>query len=220
MNATRTIALAAVGALHIAAPDLARAEPATIELPSPETSGDTSLEETLAERRSTRRFGRGDLTEAEVSQLLWAAQGITSERGFRTAPSAGARYPLTVYVLRPTGLYRYIPRSHRLRRVDGADQREAMWEDVYARPWLEDSPAIFLIAADYAVTRKKYGRKAERFVHIEAGHVGQNILLQATTLDLSCVPIGAFHEKRVHRTLSLPASQTPLYVVAVGRPRD
>jgi SagB-type dehydrogenase family enzyme len=198
----------------------ARAEPGqSIALPSPNLDGDVSLEKAIHTRRSRRRFAKRDLSARQIAQLLWAAQGITDEKkGFRSAPSAGARYPMTVYLLRRDGLFRYLPRGHALQPLLSEDWRERVWKDVYARPWLKDAPAIFLLTADYSVTRKKYGRKAERFVHIEAGHIGQNLLLQATALGLHCVGIGAFHDKRVHRTLGLPSNQTVLYLVVVGHP--
>lgn len=206
----------------LAGPDLSQADPGPESdlqaLPKARTDGSMSVETALASRRSRRRYSTDELSHATLGQLLWAAQGITDDRGHRTAPSAGARYPLHVYVLLPEGLYRYLPQRHAIERVRDRDLRAAMWKDVYARPWLADSPAIFVIAANYARTRAKYGKKAERFVHIEAGHVGQNLLLQATALGLHCVPIGAFHQRNVHATLGLPRAQTAIYLVAAGKP--
>ncbi len=187
-------------------------------LPTPHSDGEMSVEAALKSRRSQRRYARDALSLATVGQLLWAAQGITDDQGHRTAPSAGARYPLTVYVLLPSGLYRYVPQKHAIARVTTRDLRSAMWEDVYARPWLDTSPAIFVITATYARTEAKYGKKAGRFVDIEAGHVGQNILLQATAQGLHCVPIGAFHQRKVHETLGLPPAHVPIYLVATGKP--
>lgn len=210
----RAVCLA--GFTWFAAPAFAWAEPGVIELPRPQTESDRSLERTLADRRSSRRFAATSLDRATLGQLLWAAQGITSPDGKRTAPSAGARYPLELFVLLPAGVFRYMPAQHALRRVTADDRRKAVWADTYARPWLADSPAIFVITAVYERTRRKYGAKADRFVHVEAGHVGQNLLLQATARELLCVPIGAFHQRRVQQTLGI--SEVPIYFVAVGHP--
>lgn len=216
-KAHRVVILAA--ALALACPAQATAQSSDkVALPEPEIEGEMSLESAIAKRRSRRRYSKRDLSRVQVSQLLWSAQGITGAKEYRAAPSAGARYPLTLYVLRPTGMFRYLPRGHRLEKVRADDVRAALWEHVYARPWLADSPAIFLIAADYQKTRKKYGAKADRFVHMEAGHAGQNLLLQATALGLHAVGIGAFHDRRAARTVELPRNETLLYVITVGHP--
>jgi len=194
-------------------------KPARITLPAPITSGDMSLEEALASRRSTRRVSSEPLSMATIGQLLWAAQGITlPSKGFRTAPSAGARYPLRLYVLLPSGLYAYQPKGHWLSQRSPKDLRSAFWKDVYTRPWLASAPAMFLIAADYRRTTEKYGRKARRFVDLEAGHAGQSLLLQSTSLGLHGVGVGAFHAQRTRKTLTLPAEQELLYVIVVGSP--
>ena len=188
-------------------------------LPAPRSDGEMSLEAALKSRRSQRKYAKEPLSLETVGQLLWAAQGVTDKRGHRTAPSAGARYPLTVYVLMPSGLYRYVPQKHAITRLTTRDLRSTMWEDVYARPWLDESPAIFVITATYARTEAKYGKKAQRFVHIEAGHVGQNILLQATALGLHCVPIGAFHQRKVHPLVAdfRPTKEVGRLAVALTR---
>ena len=194
-------------------------KPAHIALPAPVTSGDVSLEEALSLRRSTRRVSSDPLSMATIGQLLWAAQGITlPSKGFRTAPSAGARYPLRLYVLLPSGLYAYQPKGHRLLQRSSRDLRSAFWKDVYGRPWLASAPAMFLIAADYRRTTEKYGKKARRFVDLEAGHAGQNLLLQSTALGLHGVGVGAFHAQRTRKTLTLPAEQELLYVIVLGSP--
>jgi SagB-type dehydrogenase family enzyme len=195
--------------------------PERIELPAPATSGTVSLEEALATRRSRRSVSPKALSRSTIGQLAWAAQGITlPDKGFRTAPSAGARYPLRLYVALPEGLYLYQPRGHVLLRKSARDLRKSLWKDVYTRPWLADAPAIFLIAADPRRSAEKYGKKALRFVHIEVGHAGQNLLLEATALGLHGVGVGAFHEARCKKTLGLPEAQELLYVLPVGRPPD
>lgn len=196
-----------------------KAKVVRIKLPAAQTTSKMSLEEALLSRRSRRKVSPKALPMATVGQLLWAAQGITlPNKGFRTAPSAGARYPLRLYVLLPTGLWSYEPKGHSLLQKSSRDLRKALWEHVYSRPWLDNAPAMFLIAADYRRTEEKYGKKARRFVHIEAGHAGQNLLLQSTTLGLHGVGVGAFHPERTRKVLSLPAKQELLYVFVMGRP--
>jgi SagB-type dehydrogenase family enzyme len=190
-----------------------------IELPEPKVTGEVSLEETLLNRRSRRRVSPEPLPIETIGQMLWAAQGITlPAKGFRTAPSAGARYPLRLYVLMETGVWTYQPKGHVLNRKSSKDIRKEFWEDVYGRPWLVDAPVMFLIAADYRRTEAKYGKKARRFVHIEAGHAGQNLLLQSIALGLHGVGVGAFHPERTRKTLRLPKEQELLYVLVFGNP--
>ena len=212
MNRISLITALALSVAFLGQPAAQQLQP----LPAPQTDSERSLERALAERRSNRRHGSEALSPALLGQLLWAAQGITGSGGKRTSPSAGARYPLVVYVMTPEGVFAYVPARHALRRVASDDRRAAVWKDTYARPWLSESPAVFVIAAAYERTRRKYGAKADRFVHIEAGHVGQNLLLQATALGLLNVPIGAFHQKRVKATLGI--REEPVYFVVVGHP--
>ncbi len=186
-----------------------------VELPPPEVDSDRSLERALSKRRSHRRHARTPLSKETLGQLLWAAQGVTGDRGKRTAPSAGARYPLEIYVLLRDGVFQYLPVRHALRRVTDKDRRSLVWKHTYARARLAASPVVFVIAAVYERTERKYGASAKRFVHIEVGHVGQNILLQATALGLRSVPVGAFHQRRVQATLGL--AEVPVYFIVVGQ---
>ncbi len=194
--------------------------PETLDLPSPRATGDVSLEETLARRRSVRQYTNEQLTPEDISQLLWAAQGITCDWGGRTAPSAGALYPLEVYVATPEGLCHYLPDGHRVEALAGEDLRPALARAGLDQDAIQDAPAVFVIAAVYARTAGKYGDRAERYVKLEAGHVGQNLLLQAVALGLGGVPIGAFHDDQVQRALDLPADHEPLYLIPVGHPAD
>ena len=189
-----------------------------LDLPQPRTRSDVSLEETLARRRSVRQYTDEHLTMDEMSQLLWAAQGITRDWGGRTAPSAGALYPLEVYVSTPEGLYHYLLDDHRAEVLSRQDLRQALARAGLDQSAIHDAPAVFVIAAVYARTAGKYGNRAERYVKLEAGHVGQNILLQAVALGLGGVPIGAFHDAQVQRVLGLPADHEPLYLMPVGHP--
>jgi len=187
-------------------------------LPEPRRVGEISLEEALARRRSVREFSDTPLTEAEIGQLLWAAQGVTDDGGHRTAPSAGALYPLELYVGTSSGLFHYDPARHGLTLHARGDRRPAMQAAGLHQDALGDAPAIFVIAAAYERTEVKYGARAPRYVHMEAGHAGQNILLEAVALGLAAVPMGAFDDALLKEDLSLPDDQRPLYLIPVGYP--
>jgi len=187
-------------------------------LSTPGQRGEVSLEEALTRRRSIREFTEEELTGAEISGLLWAGQGVTDPRGFRTAPSAGALYPLEVYVATGEGVYHYLPQSHSLDMLSPEDRRLGLWEAGLKQGALQEAPAIIVITAVYGRTEAKYGPRAERYVHLEAGHAAQNILLQATALDLGAVPIGAFYDQKVQEVLALPQDHEPLYLIPVGHP--
>jgi SagB-type dehydrogenase family enzyme len=194
--------------------------PEEMALPEPKLKGEMSLEETLAQRRSVRSFTEEELTLEETAQLLWAAQGITALWGGRTAPSAGALYPLEIYVATPNGLYHYAPQEHKVIIVSQEDLRLKIWEVALEQEAIREAAAVFVITAVYERTAKKYGDRAERYVKLEAGHACQNILLQAVALDLGAVPIGAFYDDQVQAVLSLPPDHEPLYLIPVGHPRE
>ena len=193
---------------------------ATTPLPAPRVEGDLSLEQALQRRRSTRSFTDKPLTTRESSQILWAAQGITDAGGFRTAPSAGALYPLEVYTVSSEGVYRYDPGAHTLIMISPANQVQALYEVALEQQAILEAPMTFVITAVYARTAAKYGEaRSPRYVHLEAGHAAQNVLLQAVSLGLGAVPIGAFDDAQVQAVLSLPADHQPLYLIPVGHPR-
>lgn len=187
-----------------------------IALPSPRTKGTLTLEETLAQRRSVREFSNESLTLAEIGQLLWAAQGITSSIGQRTAPSAGGLYPLEIYVVTRDGVYRYYSSAHSMATQVSGDRRQTLYEAALQQNAVRDAPAIFVIAAVYARTAIKYGDRTERYVHLEAGHAAQNLLLQSVALNLGGVTIGAFEDDKVQKAIELPQDHVPLYVIPVG----
>ena len=191
-----------------------------IPLPEPRVVGETSLEETLAARRSVRRFAPTALTWEEIGQLLWAVQGITRDWGARTAPSAGALYPLEVYVATVEGVYRYLPAGHMRAVVSEGDLRQALWEVSLKQDAVQQAPAVFIVAAVYERTSAKYGDRAARYVHLEAGHAAQNLLLEAVALGLGAVPIGAFYDRKVQDVLRLPRDHEPLYLIPVGHPAE
>ena len=191
-----------------------------IELPAPSLDSDEALEAALASRRSVRTFTADPLDLNELSQLLWAAQGITSEQGARTAPSAGGLYPLELFVVAGDGLYHYLPEQHSLERLGTSDLRDLLSEAALGQEAVADGAAVFVITAVYSRTEAKYEDRAERYVHLEAGHAAENLLLQATALGLGAVPIGAFRDSEVQDVLALPADHAPLYLIPVGHPAD
>lgn len=196
----------------------------TVPLPPPTMEGRHSIEELLRQRRSAREFAAKPLPLAKLSQLLWAAQGITGPGGLRTAPSAGALYPLELYVAagRVEGLaanvYRYEPHHRRLVVVQTGDVRKALSAAALHQSWVSAAPAIVVFGAVYARTERKYGARAERYVHIEVGHAAENLFLQAEDLGLATVVVGAFDDDEVARALKLPHSVAPLLLMPVGYP--
>ncbi|MBZ5560899.1 MAG: SagB/ThcOx family dehydrogenase [Acidobacteriia bacterium] len=191
-----------------------------VQLPSPEQKGRMSVEEALARRRSIREFIPQTLTERELSQLLWAAQGITHPDGLRTAPSAGALYPLELYVATASGFYDYEPKGHRLTQLSDRDLRASVRRAALDQEAITQAPAVFVIAAVYERTSRKYGAaRTPRYVHMEAGHAAENLLLEAVALGLGGVPIGAFDDDALQNDLALHADCRPLYLIPVGHPR-
>lgn len=185
-------------------------------LPSPRTEGDLSLEEAIANRRSVREFAATPLTEAEISQLLWAAQGVTDSRGHRSAPSAGALYPLEVYAVTARGTSRYLPAEHALATVDTSDLRSKLRDAALGQQAVGNAALVLVFTAVPDRMTWRYRDRTTRYVQLEAGHAAQNVLLEAVALGLGAVPIGAFDDSRVGAILHLPAGEVPLYMIAVG----
>lgn len=188
-----------------------------IVLPQPKFKGDVSLEECILRRRSVRRYRPEKVGLEEVGQLCWAAQGITDERrGFRAAPSAGATYPLELYLVKSDGFFRYIPEEHKLIKLKDEDLRVLLARASLGQEFIEEAPLDFVITAIYQRTTARYGKRGERYVHIEVGHAAQNIHLQAVALGFSSVPVGAFYDGEVSKVLALPEEEVPLYIIPVG----
>ena len=194
------------------------AAPDALDLPAPSRTGSVSLEEALSGRRSVRDFTDEPLDVEQISQLLWATQGVTAEWGGRTAPSAGALYPLEVYVATAEALSHYLPDGHRLERIAGTDLRARLADAALGQDPVADAPAVFVITAVPARTEVKYGARTTRYVQLEAGHACQNLLLEAVALGLGAVPIGAFDDDEVRAVLDLPGEELPLYIVPAGYP--
>lgn len=194
-----------------------------IPLPAPILSGAAPVGEAIHNRRSVREYEKTPLELSDISQLLWAAQGVTGPSGLRAAPSAGALYPLEVYVAcgdvagLHIGVYHYLPESHALEPVVGRDVRQDLYHSALQQPPVRDAAAVIIIAADYNRTTQKYGERGIRYVHMEAGHASENIYLQAYALGIGTVAIGAFDDRGVASVLGLPQNQTPLYLMPVGK---
>ena len=196
-----------------------------VKLPPARSDGHLSIESVLSLRRSVRSYSQQPLSLNDLSQLLWAGQGISSPDNLRTAPSAGALYPLELYLVAglttnlSPGVYRYSPEQHALILIKKSDQRRALSAAALHQESIAEAPACFVITGVYRRTAKKYGERARRYVQLEAGHASENILLQAAALKLGTVVVGAFYDDEVQRVLDLPEDHEPLLVIPVGFPR-
>lgn len=177
--------------------------------------GVVSLEEAIARRESRRAFKRTKLTRKQLSQLLWATGN---------APSAGATYPLDLYVVIgqdcveevDAGVYLYHSAKGYLTQVRTGDIRAGLAVACLRQMFIAEAPVSFVIAAEYERTTRVYGERGVRYVLMEVGHVAQNIYLQSETLGLATVAIGAFDDGEVARVANLPRKHRPLYVMPVG----
>jgi SagB-type dehydrogenase family enzyme len=201
------------------------------QLPSPRLDGDVSVEQAIANRRSRRDFSDKPLTSTEISQILWAAYGITKpyeepaflRGGLRTAPSAGARYPLNIYLLAgnikdiPDGLYLYISKEHQLKKIHDRDIREELAKAALDQLMLKEAAADLVFTATFERTTSKYGERGKkRYVPMDIGHSGQNVYLQAEALGLGTCAVGAFTDEEVKKVLELPEERKPLYIMPLG----
>lgn len=194
-----------------------------VSLPDPVLEGSLSLEQALLQRRSVRSYADRPLTLQAVSQLLWSAQGITdARRGLRTAPSAGATYPLELLLVvgrvegMEAGVYRYQPADHVLTSIRSGDVRPELVEAALGQTFIGQAPISIVFTGVHGRTARRYGDRAERYVAMEAGHAAQNICLQAVALDLGVVVVGAFRDRQVADLLRLNTAEVPLYVIPVG----
>jgi len=214
-----------------------------IKLPEPRNDGAFSVEKALKERRSIRSFGKEGLTLDEVSQLLWAAQGVTDDKGHRTAPSAMARYPLQVYLVArnvtdlPSGIYHYSPQGHNLTVISQGKIDEYYNATAGFEAWIKTAPAIFVITGDLSSMNQMpsirtprsqtsrnqtpgnqiVGRDLSRWVYIEAGAAAENLLLQVVSLDLATTYTAGFNANETEELLGLPNGELPIGVLPVGR---
>lgn len=208
----------------------------SIQLPAPRYDSSTSIEKALSARKSIRAFSEESLSISDISQILWAAQGITRKMetapptfkyawqgGYRTAPSAGALFPLEIYLVAGNveglvkGVYKYVPQSHSLEKNLEGDMRAQISDAALKQEPVRKGAALIVIAAVYERTSVKYGERAERYVPIEVGHVGQNVYLQGISLGIWAVMVGAFDDEALKKALRLPGQEDPLAIMPLGK---
>jgi SagB-type dehydrogenase family enzyme len=212
------------GAIMRSMPSLI-ADATALALPQSRRDSGCSLERALCARRTVRSFGVQPLRLEELAQLAWAGQGWIASDGRRTAPSAGALYPLELQIVAgnvrglAAGAYRYRPETHGLACMAEGDRRRDLAAAAWGQAWLQEAAALLVIAAVERRTTAKYGRRGVRYTLLEAGHAAQNVLLQAAALDLDAAPVGAFGDAEVRAAAALDDEAEPLYLIAVGRPR-
>jgi SagB-type dehydrogenase family enzyme len=214
-----TAALAQTSAAPPAAPASAR----IVALPTPDLAGKVTLEQAIAQRRSVREYAPGALTLAEVTQLMWVAQGITSPDGKRATPSARAVYPLQVWLVAnevtglPAGIYRYEPKEHALALVAAGPQRDSVAAAARGQAAIQHAAAVVAVIGDSALAATKFRGNADRWLGMEAGFVVQDVYLEATALGLGTVMVGGFDETAVRRALGVPPGWEALALMPVGR---
>lgn len=197
-----------------------------VKLPHPNFKGDMSLEEAIYNRRSIRDYQSQPLSLTQLSQLLWAAQGSTDKGGGRTVPSAGATYPLEIYVATghetveglKAGIYHYQAANHSLIEHTEGDVREQLAEAALDQDFVATCPVNMIVCAIFSRTTGRYGPRGQRYIYMEAGHIGQNVSLEAVSLGLATVMIGAFQDKRLSNALNLEEHIEPLYIIPIGKP--
>lgn len=183
-----------------------------------------AVERALQLRRSLRNYSRAAVTLAETAQLLWAAQGITGRGGYRTAPSAGALYPLETFLCAgrvdslAAGVYKYRPDRHDLIRLAEGDLRRELASAALGQAWIREAPLTIAFAAVFRRITGRYQQRGIRYAWMEAGHAAQNVLLEAVAMGLGGVPVGAFDDRAVQRILRMGSDEEPLYLIAAGRP--
>lgn len=190
-----------------------------IKLPSPDTNGKITLAQAINHRRNIRDFTDEPLRLEQIAQLAWAGQGITDkEKGLRAAPSAGAIYPMQLHIVLPDGLYRYNPESHSITKTIDKDIRRNLYSATFAQPVVAKALCSFVISGSARKIEEKYRNKGERFICLEAGHIAQNLQLQAVALGLGSATIGGLDPKNVAKACNLDPLQEPLYIICVGYP--
>ena len=195
-----------------------------ILLPEPAPDSGISVEEAIDSRRSIRTYGSESISLAELSRLLHSAQGITSDYGFRAAPSAGATFPLSIFVIAENvdsleaGIYMYEPSNESLTAVRTGCFLDKLSDAALGQTYVRQAPAVIAITAKFSVTTSVYGNRGRIYVCMEAGHASQNIYLQCTAMGLGTVAVGAFSNSAISDILNLAEDETPLYLMPVGRP--
>lgn len=190
-----------------------------IQLTDPNLTGSVSLEEALAKRRSVRQFSSQPLNRSQISQLAWAGQGITEpQRGLRTAPSAGATYPIELLFAIPEGLFVYRPADHSLMQIGSQDIRNDLAAAASGTESISGAACDIIVAGNFRNLTERFKDNSRTYMYMEAGHIAQNILLQAVSLDLGAVPVGGFDKNQLRKACSLRKTLDPLYIICVGYP--
>ena len=208
---------------HNAHNNINRSKHIIIKLPTPRYNSNISIEKALLARRSVRSYKNEPFSLAELSQILWAAQGITGDYGFRTAPSPGALYPIEIYIATgnvtdiKNGVYKYMPHEHELKLMFEGDKRSHLASAALGQDCINSGAAVIVISAIYERVTKKYMERGIRYTHIEIGHVAQNIYLQSVSLNLGTVDVGAFYDKEVKRVMRMKDNEEPLLIMPVGK---
>jgi SagB-type dehydrogenase family enzyme len=198
------------------------------KLPVPERAGGMPVWEAIGRRRSVRDFGRIPLSTAALSQLLWASQGVTKVMGeyaLRSAPSAGALYPVETYLsiqmvegIEP-GIFHYDVREHELDLLRAGDFRTEVAEAALDQGFLAEAAVVFAWTAVFARSKWKYKERAYRYVYLDAGHIAQNVALAAVALGLGSCQIAALYDDEVNAVLGVDGKEESIvYMTAVGRP--
>lgn len=188
-----------------------------VSLPEPKLIGKMTVEESIFRRRSERAFLPNELTLDQLSQLLWAGQGVTDRTwSFRAAPSAGALYPLYLYVVKKDGVFQYLPEGHRLKQIKTEDIRPSLVRASLGQNYIGEAPTVIVICGNFRISEAKYGQRSYRYINMEVGHVAENIHLQAVALGLISLPVGAFWDDVVARALELPETQDPYCIIPIG----
>jgi SagB-type dehydrogenase family enzyme len=196
-----------------------------MNLPKPRLTGDVSVEQAIKHRRTIRSYLSKSLTLEQLSQIFWAAQGITEDRGYkRSAPSGGALYPMDIYAIvgdngvqgLKAGIYHYDPHNHSAVLIVEGDFRKDVARTALSQMWMASAPLNLVITSEYRRITRKYGARGERYAMIEAGHIGQNIFLQAEALGLRAGIVGAFHDDDIIRVMNIARSHEPLIILPVG----
>jgi SagB-type dehydrogenase family enzyme len=195
----------------------------SIKLPKPQYDSNISIEETLLKRRSIRSYNSEPLAIAEISQLLWSAQGVTNRKGFRTAPSAGALYPLEVYIAAGNvtdlgaGIYKYYPHKHEIVNTVKGDKRSELCRAGLGQGSIKNAPVVMVFCAVFERVTGRYGERGIQYVHMEVGHAIENVCLQAISLGLGSVIIGAFNDYDVKEVMNFELNEQPLLILPVGK---
>ena len=190
-----------------------------IQLTDPNLTGNLAFEAALAKRRSVRQFSSQALTRSQIGQLAWAGQGVTDrQRGLRTAPSAGAIYPIELFFATADGVYAYRPTEHSLLEISQQDIRGNLARTTAAPEPVTTAGCAIIVAGSSRKLASQFGKNSRTFLALEAGHVAQNIQLQAVCLGLGSVAIPGLDTAAVRKVCRMSRDSEPLYVICVGYP--